>query len=48
MASRNYDGTKKLQTNNVKSIRHTGDKVVVGNSDTDQVESRENDTDYRP
>lgn len=47
MASRNYDGTVILKSANVRGLRHTGTRNVVGRSDTDAVVSRKNNTGYR-
>lgn len=48
MASRNEDGTYKLQTNNVRKIYHTGHKVVISNTKEDELVARKDDTSFLP
>ena len=48
MASRNTDGSRLLKSENDRSARHTGNKVVIGRSVNDSVEVREENTNFRP
>lgn len=48
MGSRTSAGARILQENNVKSIRHEGDRLSVGDSLEDTVDSRELNTSFRP
>lgn len=48
MASRNYTGSRILQSEITKSVRHTGDKVVTGDSSNDSVVARDENTSFRP
>ena len=48
MASRTTSGTRILKRENDKSVRHTGNKLVVGRSSDDSVAAREDNTAFRP
>jgi len=47
MASNNFDGTKKLQATNTKTVSHNGDKIVVGDTLASVVIERKDNTSVR-